>query len=754
MTNYNGEGLTPKQFCKIVNIALGTFYNNRALIEGRGIKLVHGSKDVSTRQTIKVTDKNLNTVRFTISLYRLVVNHLNLAASIQVPYTGVNDKLFKVEGNLSPKEAIKFIEKALTREELTQQDRYNGSSLLIDLARHVRIRVSDETSSQIAKSFESLYGFTPEREQLEVVYMMYKSLTKSDLRMSFVQALAGTSKTTCINVLKHFMKTYHNLEVKTVSYTQLASRELKGGTTLHSLLKNCLKIDVVNTPEDEILSTAQMYGYLNKTKPVKMLVIDECTTLSNQILSAAAALSENIVFVGDKNQFRNNSAFLGPRIGSLTTQYRFLNSESSLQVDITQAMLRRDTKKIKELLSSVTEGYFTAKVKTKRTSLGSENYTDYSNSFNEHLGLLEQYSDKNSIILAYSKDACNHINKLLGGETIKQGDKVLLTTTLYKPSLVPSGSFGRVMSVSGTMCKVLFDEGVFEVNLDELSLGYAVTSLKSQGSAWNNVLFVEGTSPVTNKLEDGYVCPTRSRVKVRVLSRTSVNTTELGIHCIHDMSEGTRNNNLFTALTSVNEIALDSGLDSEEIAKVASAAFKTKVKSTKTCNKKISVKSHSVSPITKNYGFVLITGYDEKGKERKWHPNGEQCVQTKAEAQYKLDQYLKTGKYVTGYVTRDLHNIDEIVIDCDTKEMVEVFSKYKDITLASVSKEGDKMHLTFKTDKLFPRVIGTKDKRKADLIGNNTRSLQNLKSNKISNNKEVAYLTPEIEQHIREVFGL
>lgn len=738
MNSYSGEELTPKHFCKCIKIAMGTFYNNRAKIEERGINFVHGSKGVSTRQLTIVTSKNLNTVRFTISLYRLVINHLNLMASIQVPYLDVNDKLFKVEGKLASKEARKFIENALTREELNQQDRLNGSLLLVDLVHHVDSKIPNEVSLQISESFKTLYNISPEKEQIDVVYMMYRALTKDTYPNSFVQALAGTSKTTCVNVLKHFMKEYHQLDVKTTSYTQLASKELIGGSTLHSLLKKYLKIDVVNTTDDEILVTAHTYQILNKKKPVKMLVIDECTTLTYQILMAASALADKIVFIGDKNQFKNNTSLLGPRIGSLSTQYRFLNSESSLQMEITQAMLRRDTKKIKELLESVSVGTFEAKVRTRRTSTGTENYTDYSSSFTGHVDTLKEFSGKDSIIVAYSKDACNNINKILSGGEIKAGDKVVLTKTVYKPSLLPGGVFGKVVSVKGDTVKVLFEKGLFEVNFDDISLGYAVTSIKSQGSAWNNVLYVEGTAPKANKLEDTYVCPTRAKIRVRTLSRTTVNTKELGVQSIHNMEEGTRNINLYKALSSANEIALESGLESKEIVQVATSAFNIKNNTSSTCSKKETVKLHSeknnteVKPSNANWGYQL------EGS----HPYASQMNKTKEEAQYLLDMRLKANTKATGFITRNLEGTNLVVIDCDKKEAVEVFKDYLDKTEVYLSEAGDKAHYVFTTTESF----NTKHYHKygLDFLGNSKYTRQNIKPNKVSNGLSPIKLTDEV----------
>lgn len=720
LSTYNGEEITPKVFCDKIKIAMGTFYNNRDKIEAAGVNFVHGSKGVSTRSQVKVTDSNLNQVRFSLSLYRQLINQLNLEASIQVPYTGVGDKLFILEGHISPKEAVEFLTKNINKEELTQEDRMNGTKLLVDLRFHSNIKISSAILEGIEESFKELYNITPEREQIEVVYMMYRALTKGKSQISFVQALAGTSKTTCVNVLKHFMK-----DVNVVSYTQMASSELESGSTLHSLLKKHLKLDVVNTPEDEILLAASMKAYLEDTKPIKRLVIDECTTITQNMLQSAMHLADKIVFVGDKNQFKNNSAFLGPRIGSLSKQYRFLNSESSLQVDITQAMLRKDTKEIKRLLDSATIGTFEAKVRTRRTTSGTENYTDYSNSFSGVLDILKGYTDLKSIVVAYSKDACTHINNLLnGGKDITRGSKVTLTRTQYKPYPLPSGSFGTVLSVSGDTCKVMFSGGLYEVAKDEISLGYAVTSLKAQGSAWDNVLFIEGTAPRQAKMEDSYVCPTRAKVTLKVLSRGTVDTKELAVQSIHSMEEGNRNASVYSTLEGVKEVAINSGLPLEEVNQIASSAFKVTPKSKVSTRSEVSPKQYS------NWGYQLDGS----------HPNALQMNKTEEEARYLLNVQLKAGS--TGFLTRNLEGTNIVVIDCDRKEAVEAFKQYQDKTHVYLSEDGTKAHYEFITDEVFT----TKHyaAKGLDFLGNAKYTRQNIKPNKVSNGLTPMKLTKEV----------
>lgn len=754
LETYKGEELSYPSLSAALKVSAGTLYNNKQKLEEAGIRLTHGNKSTKKRGTI-VRESNLLSLSYSTSMFRVVLNHLNLSANIQVLYPGQKDSLYKVEGTISPKTAVAFLRKHLQSSTIGELERLNGAKVLANMLGASTRRPPKGDHSKIVKAFKDLYAITPEAEQVEAVYHMYKTLTKGD--KGYVQALAGTSKTTCINVLKHYMKKEHGLDIHTTSYTQMASSELIGGTTLHSLLKKILRVDVIDTTDDDLHLLAEMQECLTDgvyKKPIQRLVIDECTTLTSGIILTAMTLAERIVFVGDKNQFENNSKFLGSRIGSLSKQYRFLGSETTLQKDITKAMLLKDEEQMQKLLEPFCVGTFIGKVKTRRASKGAENYTDYKDSFQNHTEILQGFQGDSDIVLAYSTNACSNINKLLNnGTNIKAGSKVSLKKAVYKPFYLPSGSFGKVLSVSGSKANVLFyDKGTYEVNVNILELAYAVTSLKSQGSAWDNVLYIEGTAPRKTQIEDMYVCVTRARKSIKVLSRTGVNTKELDIHNIYDLEEGQRNVMLYSALKGAQSIARASGLEDSEIAHVASSAFSTKLKTglakpegverlEPTGNSSVSVSESPEGAIPVKEKKDNMPAGKPVAIDNNWgyqaanHPTLEQMTKTKEQAQYMLD---KSGE--EGFITRNLKGGDIICIDCDCKEAVSHFEKYLDNTYSAISEDGSRAHLFFKVEDWYP----TKHRKGLDFLGNVVNTRVNFKPNKVYNTKEIAPLTDEV----------
>ena len=58
-----------------------------------------------------------------------------------------------------------------------------------------------------------------------------------------------------------------------------------------------------------------------------------------------------------------------------------------------------------------------------------------------------------------------------------------------------------------------------KVDIDSLELGYAITTLSSQGSSWDYVLFADGTAPKSFRIADIYVGVTRARVGCKVIRK-------------------------------------------------------------------------------------------------------------------------------------------------------------------------------------------------------------------------------------------
>ena len=96
-----------------------------------------------------------------------------------------------------------------------------------------------------------------------------------------------------------------------------------------------------------------------------------------------------------------------------------------------------------------------------------------------------------------------------------------------------------------------------------------------------------------------------------------------------------------------------------------------------------------------------------------------------------------------------------MTIDCDSKEAVAIFERFKGITESYYSEDGEKLHVVFKTTRFFPRRIRAEGLA-CDILGNwlDGQSLRNEKGNKIYNGKEATDLPAEVEELIKQLFGV
>ena len=269
--------------------------------------------------------------------------------------------------------------------------------------------------------------------------------------------------------------------------------------------------------------------------------------------------------------------------------------------------------------------------------------------------------------------------------------------------------------------------------LEDLVLGYALTTTKSQGSEWDHVLMIDGTSHISERNRDRYVMVTRSSVSLKILAdsdaQLEIGTIEGALVNLEESQEGDRNNNLYKAtrdiIDTITDIALDIGLEQPEITKTIKSAVSPSLGS-KRIPKKVSKFILDEYPTLKEprtqkfYTPVFKNNTTLKGSEQTL-------------------TYKEANSYPNKiYVAEQLKGSNRILIDCDSKETVELFLEYKDKTESYYSPSS--MHLVFITDKIIP----SQRYHKLDIQGNKTLSLRHIKDNKIANNLEPIPLTQEV----------
>lgn len=721
LESYDGSPVTVKELAKTLNKSVGTIQNNKKEYIEKGIVFKHGAigKTIKDKKLSKLTNSNSNTLKVMPKVYRSVCNFISIKLGI-LPKFIVSSDVYdaSVSKQLTLVGAKTYLERALESKSTKVQDKPLIRGVLYELEHMTRLSLTEEEKNNITEVFLRVTGHTPDEEQIRAVSLMARTLTKVR-SLTYVQARAGASKTTCINVLAEYLKVNFNTKCHAVTFTRKASKELTCSKTLHKLVKDLLKLeDMNNRTEYDLKYEVEKAIYEGTLDKLPHLIVDEYGTMSNTMMDIAKMLSDNVIFVGDTAQIVQNQSFTGSCLCSLTKQYRFLGSADSSQVSISDARFANDYEAMKEVLKSKMVGVFSGKLKYRSEGTKKVPYTDYKDAFNHLSSILDAYKDKDSLVVSYSLNAVEELNTVMNGsEDIKEGSKVSITQSLYRPD-VSAGTLGRVVKVHDKVATVFTEDcEMVKVELTDLKLAYAMTTLSAQGSSAKRVLYVHGTAPQEHKLSDAYVGPTRAEVGWEVISRDFVDCEINNFFSVLDMKEGNRNTSIYETSVALGGIIREANYDMSEAKATILSGLKTD-----------GVKVHdTVETKTNNYCCVLIArdgGYI--------FPKAEDRNLTRGQA----EELLKTSK---GYLAEELKGGDRIVIDCDSRETVDAFKKYADITEAYVS--DDSMHLVFTVDRLFPRITGKKD---LDLLGNKVHSLRLEKPNKTPNNKEAIPLPQEV----------
>ena len=524
---YNGNPITVKEMSEISGIPMIYIYKNKKYIESLGILFQHANKNKTLedkaflKHTSKTLEKALPNLRLFKSCLRLAYQKIGLPSPVYVDKNIYNST---IDQECSFKSISLYLKKCLYKDNLIPKD------LLVDTIKIINeiefrsiYRISNDDTSAIIKEFKNKYGanFEPTDEQIKAVAYMSKAFLFED-GFKYIQAKAGTSKTTCISALYLYMVNNYNKVVQCISLTNKAVKELPNGSkTFHKLIKDMLDLsDVINMDDESLRYIAEMKESSNEINKIDYLIVDEYTLLTPSAVEVCKRIAKNIVFVGDKAQLENGLVYIGNFLCTLSEQFRFKNAEDSLQIDVTEARFSNDIGGMNNIIKPKFIGFFSGKLKYKDEGTKKIGYIDYNNAFTVLKKEIDEYKDLNSIILAYSSNACKNINKIANnGEDIKIGSKVILKRPVYNKRKVVQSSFGIVTSIRDDSATVDFDGKSVKVDMDSLELGYAITTLSAQGSSWDYVLFADGTSPKSFRIADIYVGVTRAKIGCKVIKK-------------------------------------------------------------------------------------------------------------------------------------------------------------------------------------------------------------------------------------------
>lgn len=760
-----------KELSSITGVPEKTLYRYKNGLSSYGISIVNLRRGRKSKEEVTTPVK----FSFKDEDFRVVLNGIFYLNGLSAPYPSdiVPFKAYEnFDYSLSERDFyVSYLQKISQFNFLTQVDRYSIMSAIIQLQLPM-VYLSSEDADYYTEVAKRLFGFAPTREQLKAIDNIVKFGNGSFLPgivSARVEAVAGASKSVCGTIGKTVLEEKYGF--KKIDFLSVSSAVASGnldGKTLAKKFKDLFGVSGdFNSLQD--IKNELRFKIVTKTfKKVPFLIVDEHSTLNDDCIDILEASCEKVLFLGDTAQLLRNNSYLGPAIATLSEQFRFINSESDVQKTVTHLHFTKQWDELKRYLKSVSDGTFKGKLNIRVHKGKAELYTDYTDSFNtiyeENKDLIRSLDTQ---VIAYSKKAVEEFNVVVnGGAEIKEGSIVTLIKYMYKAGKAgQTGGRFIVTRVVGADCTLFSEEnGVITVPKSYLELSFAATTNKVQGKGFKTVIFLAGTACISELFADYYSGCTRAVITLKIYMRDEVDIERAKLlNILLPFVEGKRNDKLNKDLYTYFQEALSSGLSADEITNTINSALRGANKGAiKAVNKVlkevdaplIEADTHdSAAPEekTKNYGYVL----EVDGREHPLYPRGAQKCKTREQAQYLLDQHLKTGKYTTGYITEELSGGNRVTIDCDSKEAVAIFERFKDITESYYSEDGEKLHVVFKTTRFFPRRIRAEGLA-CDILGNwlDGQSLRNEKGNKIYNGKEATDLPAEVEELIKQLFGV
>lgn len=610
---------------------------------------------------------------------------------------------------------------------------------------------------QVRSAFKEVHNFEPTDEQIQVIAKAYKFATGAydGHKVASIQADAGSSKTTCALVIQHML--YEQIPYIT-AITNKALNNIKNSKTVSSLLNCYADIEIADNYKIKLIKAKANAGR------IPFIIVDESSQCGMKTRILLETISDKVLYMGDQEQLpaiMDDQGVDFLYLHTLSTQYRFLDTEDTFQIEYSKLNKHKLYSRADELIQDKIIGSVQPSSRfkeVKESSVGVERYSDFTGSFSKYTELLKTYNPDSHLIITYAQGAVDEINKIVNeGDEIKVNSKVMLVTNQYAVEQF-NGFIYRVLQIENNraLCKSIDTGKEFWYKTKDLVLSYAVTTMKIQGSQIEHVLgIIDTMKPLANL--DRYVITTRSSKTIRFLQCvTATQDQELVIqdkpdsfsinsviNKLKESQEGSRNNTLYGCakdLIKLNAtdddfkeltlVAKTIGLNGTEIQTTIDSAKAIPTESIKTKKSGTSKGSLILEDFQTNPNLRLTQYFTPVFKNHKTLL-GKDRILSKEEA--------LAYPYIL-YIAEELKGGDRIVIDCDSKETVELFSEYLSQTESYVSTDKSSAHLVFTTDKL----IRSSHKEGIDLLGNTLYTLRNIKDNKVYNDLKAIPLTQEI----------
>lgn len=354
--------------------------------------------------------------------------------------------------------------------------------------------------------------------------------------LSIIEGRPGAGKTTMIRgLVAAYLAMYPTRPVYLCAPTGRAARRLTESTgynaqTVHKLLN--LRPDAGWMQEQTVLDRG-------------LVVIDEATMVDTELMAMllrAVTTGSCVIMVGDPAQLPSVGA--GNILADLSKSSRFPVYElTQVYRQAEQSLIVRNAGLIREGRVNLLTDDVTFSVRHVDTCLeAAQGVGDFISSLSE-----SELADT-QVLSTVRKDpdaGVDALNEriqaiippagpdtLVSGKTIfRQGDRVLFLKNNYKKGY-RNGDIGVIEDIcAGSLHVRVEDDGLLEVSgsaLRDVSLGYAVTVHKSQGSEWGTVLVVLPDQP-SGMLVRNLITTALTRARQRVIVFSVGDALERGI---------------------------------------------------------------------------------------------------------------------------------------------------------------------------------------------------------------------------------
>lgn len=337
----------------------------------------------------------------------------------------------------------------------------------------------------------------------------------------------GTGKTTVIKgLLAAYSMLFPNAVIKLCAPTGRASQRMKEATgreatTIHRILEYKPYGDVVTCK--------------NESDPIEadFLFVDEASMISidlADILFSAIRSGTTVILAGDIDQL--------PAVGAGNVLHDLIESGIVPTVQLTKTYRQAGDSLIIENAKRIRQGSFHLKTNEDFIIIEADD-SEIPNIVKEQF---LQYNDANDPFYAQvltparrkRETASNTLSKTLqsavnksenclryGDTAFRVSDKVMFMRNNYSEGYY-NGDVGIIQYISGNLMGIEVDGNLIEINeelLDDLSLAYACTIHKSQGSEYQTAIVVLPSDPVTMLQRNlFYTAITRAKKRVVVIA--------------------------------------------------------------------------------------------------------------------------------------------------------------------------------------------------------------------------------------------